>query len=221
MCGRFVRESTIPEILRAFDLAVESCALKPSYNVAPGQEIAVIVDGGKRRLIACRWGFIPAWAKVASTGYKMINARAETAAEKPSFRGAFRKQRAVIVADGFYEWRKEKNGKTPFYIHLKSKKPFGFAGLYNVWTSPEGDKIPTCTILTTDANELLEPIHDRMPVILPKEGLGRWLDPAVQEAPALAPLLKPYPPAEMVAYPVSTRVNVPKNDSPENIQPVR
>jgi putative SOS response-associated peptidase YedK len=220
MCGRFVRESTIPEILKAFDMAEGTCELKPSYNIAPGQDIAVIINGGKTRLIACRWGFIPPWAKEASSGYKMINARAETAAEKPSFRGAFRKQRAVIVADGFYEWRKEKKGKTPFYIHLKSKRPFGFAGLYNVWTSPEGEKIPTCTILTTDANELLRPIHDRMPVILPKEGHTRWLDPAVHDASALAALLKPHSAAQMVAYPVSPRVNVPKNDSPENIRPV-
>ncbi len=220
MCGRFVRESTIPEILKAFELVEGAWELKPSYNIAPGQDIAVIIDGGKTRLIECRWGFIPPWAKEASTGYKMINARAETVAEKPSFRGAFRKQRAVIVADGFYEWRKEKKGKIPFYIHLKSKAPFGFAGLYNVWTSPEGQEIPTCTILTTEANDLLKPIHDRMPVILPKSGLTHWLDPALQEASALAPLLKPHPASQMVAYPVSTRVNVPKNDSPENIKPV-
>jgi len=169
MCGRFVRITPIPVIAKKFKAKQLLTNLAPSYNIAPSQKILIINDEGVRQLVQCTWGFIPSWAKDPSIGNKMINARSETVAEKPSFRPAFRKKRCLVIADGFYEWRTEGKRKFPMYIHLKSGEPFGFAGLYNVWTSPAGEKTCTCTIITTEANEAVRPIHDRMPVILPKD----------------------------------------------------
>jgi putative SOS response-associated peptidase YedK len=150
----------------------------------------------------------------------MINARAETLNEKPSFKTTFKKRRCLIVADGFYEWRKDRKVKTPVYFRLKSKGPFGFAGLYDVWTSPEGKQISTCTIITTGPNELMEPIHNRMPVIIPKAQETLWLDSALQDEKLLFPMLKPYDSQEMEVYDVSQIVNSPRNNSPECIKPV-
>jgi putative SOS response-associated peptidase YedK len=160
---------------------------------------------------------VPSWCKELNEGYKMINARAETVAEKPSFREAFRCQRCLVVADGFYEWKHEGGKKRPFYIHRRDGRPFGMAGLYNCWTSPEGDRVCTSTIITTDANEALAPIHDRMPVILAMDEAGLWLDPAVHEKEKLLPVLKPCPDDDLELYEVSASVNSPKNDSAENI----
>jgi putative SOS response-associated peptidase YedK len=189
--------------------------------VAPGQDIIIVVkEEGKNKLASCRWGFVPSWSKDMSAGYKMINARAETVAEKPSFRDAFLKQRCLVVADGFYEWRKDGTIKRPMYIHLKSGEPLGFAGLYNTWTSPEGKSIRTCTIITTDANEILKPIHDRMPVIIPGSDYRLWLDPSVHDKEILLPILKPYPSSEMEGYPATPKVNSVKFNDPENIRPV-
>jgi putative SOS response-associated peptidase YedK len=188
------------------------------YNIAPGRDIAIITKaGGQNRLSLCRWGFVPSWCKELNEGYKMINARAETVAEKPSFREAFRCQRCLVVADGFYEWKHEGGKKRPFYIHRRDGRPFGMAGLYNCWTSPEGDRVCTSTIITTDANEALAPIHDRMPVILAMDEAGLWLDPAVHEKEKLLPVLKPCPDDDLELYEVSASVNSPKNDSAENI----
>jgi len=171
MCGRFERSSPIEIIIRDFRVNKASIEIAPSYNVAPSQDIlAIHVDHkGKKQLVTCRWGFIPSWAKDPSIGYKTINARAETISSKPMFRSAFKNHRCLVIADGFYEWQKKERSKVPFYIHLNSGKPFGFAGLFSLWSSPEGQSICTCTIITTDSNELLKPVHDRMPVIIPRD----------------------------------------------------
>lgn len=219
MCGRFELHSAFEIIARLFGLSGDVRMVPTGYNIAPGKDIAIIVnDGGTNRITLCRWGFVPTWAKDLKEGYKMINARAETVAEKPSFRQAFIRQRCLVVADGFYEWKNEGGKKRPFYIHRKDGKPFGMAGLYNLWTSPEGEQVCTSTIITTDANESLKPIHERMPVILPTDETGRWLDPAIHEKDRLLPMLKPFPDNDLELYEVSTGVNSPKNDSAENIK---
>ena len=220
MCGRFVRITPIPVIAEKFKAKQIFADLTPSYNIAPSQEIVIINDEGMRQLIQCTWGFIPSWAKDPSIGNKMINARSETVAEKPAFRSAFKKKRCLVIADGFYEWRTEGKRKFPMYIRLKSGEPFGFAGLYNVWTSPDGEKTCTCTIITTEANEVVKPIHDRMPVILPRDKEDIWINPALEDREILLAVLKPYPPEDMVAYEVSARVNSPQFDNPSNIKPI-
>ena len=220
MCGRFVRSSPISSIAEAFNIQQASIEIAPSYNISPTQEIVIINKKGTKQLMQCTWGFLPSWARDPSMGSKMINARAETVASKPTFKSAFRKQRCLVIADGFYEWHKIKNKKTPVYIHLKSGRPFGFAGLYNPWTSPEGKMFCTCTIITTSANELLEPIHDRMPVIIPRDKEDLWLNPEEQDQDVLLGLLKPYPSEEMQMHEVSAKVNYPTYNSPEAIKPV-
>jgi putative SOS response-associated peptidase YedK len=220
MCGRFEIHSPVDIIARLFGVDSRDTDYPPNYNVAPGQDILLVVDQGKRRLVRSRWGLVPSWSKELSTGYRMINARAESLAEKKSFKTAFEKQRCLVVADGFFEWKKEGTIKQPYYIRLKSGEPFGFAGLYNVWTSPEGEQITTSTIITTDANELLQPIHDRMPVITSVDKQELWLDPAVHEKDILAPVLKPFSSKEMELYPVTRKMSSFKFNSPENIRPV-
>ena len=219
MCGRFTRTLPMPEIAREFEVSDVSADLDPSYNIAPTQQVAVVIDEGVRRLVPVQWGLVPSWAKDPSVGNKMINARAETITEKASYRNAFKKRRCLVVADGFYEWQKTGDGKRPIYIRLKSGKPFGFAGLYEVWEPPEGEALTTCTIITTEANELMKPIHDRMPVIVPKEKQDLWLDPEVKDQESLLDLLKPYPAVDLDAYPVSRRVNSPANNFPDCIKP--
>ncbi|HXG68467.1 MAG TPA: SOS response-associated peptidase [Blastocatellia bacterium] len=220
MCGRFVRRKTMPEIAEEFGVEEIVADLKPSYNIAPTQEVAMVISDGGRKLLQARWGLIPAWADDPSIGNRMINARAETVTQKASFKNPFRKQRCLIVADGFYEWMQAGRGKKPFFIHLKSGRSFGFAGLYENWLSPERERITTCTIITTDANELMKPIHQRMPVIIPKEKEDLWLDPAQKDESALLDLLKPYPSNLMEAYEVSRVVNTPANNSPACLEPV-
>jgi putative SOS response-associated peptidase YedK len=222
MCGRFELHSAFEIIAQIFGLAGGVSAFPASYNIAPGQDIAIVVnEGGKNKLATCRWGFAPTWAKDLKEGYKMINARAETVAEKPSFRQAFIRHRCLVVADGFYEWKNESGKKTPVYVRMKNGKPFGMAGLYNLWTSPEGEQVCTSTIITTDANESLRHVHDRMPVIAPPDKYDLWLNPDVDEKEKLLPILKPYPDKELELYEVSTKVNSPKNDSAENIQKIK
>jgi putative SOS response-associated peptidase YedK len=222
MCGRFELHSAFEIIAQIFGLAGGVSAVPASYNIAPGQDIAIVVnEGGTNRLVTCHWGFVPSWCKELNDGYTMSNARGETVAEKPSFRQAFSRHRCLVVADGFYEWKNEGGQKKPVYVHLKSGMPFGMAGLYNLWTSPEGEQTCTCTIITTDANESLKPIHDRMPVITPPDKYDLWLDPGVQEKEKLLQMLKPYPDKELELYEVSTRVNSPKNDSADNIQEIK
>ena len=221
MCGRFVLFSDLSHIQLAFDLDAVNVKVEPSYNIAPTHSVAAVVQrAGSKTLELMRWGLIPSWAKDENIGSKMINARAETVAEKPSFKRPLIKQRCVVVADGFYEWGTEEKKKTPMFIRLKSNELFGFAGLYDTWTSPEGKTITSCTIITTSANELMKPIHERMPVILSKEAQRTWLDAEVQNAGELVTLLQAYPADEMQTYPVSPLVNSPKNNSAECIRPV-
>jgi putative SOS response-associated peptidase YedK len=220
MCGRFEIHSAIELIAKIFGIHEWDIEYSPSYNIAPSQDILLVVNDGKRRLVKSRWGFVPSWSKELSAGYKMINARAESVSDKPSFRQAFQNQRCLVVADGFYEWKKEGTTKRPFYIRLKSGMPLGFAGLYNVWRSPEGEQISTSTIITTNANELLQPLHDRMPVITSPDAYDIWLDPTIHDKALLQTVLKPYAPEALDTYEVTQKVNSPKNDSPENIQKI-
>ena len=220
MCGRFVRSSPIAMIKTEFRVKKALDEIGPSYNIAPTQDILIINQEGEKQLIACTWGLIPSWAKDPSIGHKTINARAETVAEKPMFRSAFKKHRCLVIADGFYEWEKAEKKKVPFYIRLRTGRPFGFGGLYSHWTSPEGKTVCTCTIITTIANELIESIHDRMPVIIPKDREDLWLDSEVQDPETLLGLLKPYPAELMEMYEVSTKVNIPAFQSHEAITPV-
>lgn len=212
MCGRFTIVVTMDELMRYYMIEVPSNKYHaPRYNVAPGQMVmAVISDGEQNRLGELKWGLIPSWAKDEKTGYKMINARADSVAEKPAFRSSFQRKRCMIPADGFYEWRKP--NKQPFRITLQSEGIFSMAGLYDTWTSPDGTKISTCTIITTEPNALMMDIHDRMPVILSREDEQRWLDKDLKTED-LKKMLKPFPAEVMKAYPVSKVVGNVKNDS--------
>lgn len=224
MCGRFIL-AVDPADLEASFAGVElppAGAMQPRYNIAPTQPVAVITNSAERKLEFFNWGLIPSWAKDPKIGNRMINARAETLAEKPSFRAAYKRRRCLIPTNGFYEWQRhpEDKTKTPMFISLTSSKPFAFAGLWESWHSSEGDHVLSCTIITTTPNDLMAPIHNRMPVILPAEAYDVWLAPGEQSGVELQNLLAPYPAAEMQAYAVSTFVNSPRNDSPECILPV-
>jgi putative SOS response-associated peptidase YedK len=198
--GRFVLISDLSVITEDFNIQEVSASFQPSRNVSPGQQIsAVIQRDNKNYLTTFVWGLIPAWAKDQSIGAKLINARAETVNEKPSFKNAFQKRRCLIIADGFYEWKKDGKRKIPYYFSLKSGKPFGFAALYESWLAPEKKTVDTCTIITTLANELVRPIHERMPVIIPKEQEEIWLKNDMTDTPSLLGVLKPYP-AEQMEY---------------------
>ena len=223
MCGRFCQASSGEEIAAVF--GVEVGDLPPRYNVAPSQSVAAIFqlpDTSEPQLQMLRWGLIPSWAKDPKIGYKLINARAETVSEKPSFRSAFRQRRCLIPATGFYEWQQLEGSrqKQPYFIGLQDERPFAFAGLYERWESPGGDILKTCTIITTAANSLVEPIHERMPVMLAPQDYARWLDPSFGTIDSLQALLAPYPADRMKVYPVSSLVNSPKNDRLECQQPI-
>ena len=219
MCGRFTLHIDIKTIAEQFGVPA-TLETSPRYNIAPTQEVVSIMHNGTSHLALLRWGLIPSWAKDESIGSKMINARAETLTEKPSFKGLLRSKRCMIIADGFYEWRKENGLKTPMYITLKSGEPFAFAGLWDQWKNPEGQQIRTCTIITTEPNDVLVPIHNRMPAILVPDAYELWLDPDVRDEHALSYWLSPYPAEEMTARPVSRQVNDPKHESPELIAPL-
>lgn len=224
MCGRFALYADYEALLERFEIeqaALDRASYEENYNVAPSQQIVAVINDGKRnRLGTFRWGLIPSWAKDQKIGYKMINARAETAAEKPSFRSAFKKKRCLIPANAFYEWKKGQDGKTPMLIHLEGDELFAFAGLWESWESPEGEVVHSCTILTTQPNAVMTDIHDRMPVILDKEAEKTWLDPNVQDPELLQKLIKPYEAAELEAYEVSAAVNSPKNTGQELIRKI-
>lgn len=192
------------------------------YNIAPSQPVAVVPNDGKSRIDFFNWGLIPSWAKDPSIGNRMINARAETLDAKPAFRNALRRRRCLVPASGFYEWRKNPDGKTktPMYIRLKGAKPFAFAGLWEVWHSSDGSEIRSCTIITGQPNELITPIHDRMAVILKEQDYARWLTPGELGPEATMPILAPYPADQMEAIEVSRTVHSPKNDIPECIEPI-
>ncbi|MGE7271710.1 SOS response-associated peptidase [Brevibacillus panacihumi] len=221
MCGRFTFVVSPDEIMERFELDSIPFDLPPRYNIAPGQNIpAIIEDKGQRRIGQLRWGLVPSWASDAKGGYKMINARAETLTEKPAFRRLFERKRCLIPADGFFEWQQRPSGKQPMRIMMRNGEPFAFAGLFDTWSSPEGEKIHTCTIITTRPNEVVKDIHDRMPVILRQEDEAIWLDRKRYDASLLQSLLVPYDPDQMRAYPVPAMVGSPKNDMPECIQEI-
>jgi len=222
MCGRFTLTDPDADLAVQFNLP-EMPDLQPRYNIAPTQPVAAVrvaSRGADREMVLLHWGLIPFWAKDPDMGARMINARSETVAEKPAFRAAFRKRRCLVVADGFYEWQKQNGTKQPFYIRLRSSRPFAFAGLWEHWEGADVSVIESCTLLTTQPNDLLRPVHNRMPVILHPKDYDLWLDPEVQNAELLQPLLHPYSSAEMDAYPVSRWVNSPGNDDPRCIEPL-
>ncbi len=212
--------SQSPEAIAEVFALSEVPSLEPRYNIAPTQLVPTVLrklEHSDRQFQMLRWGLIPSWAKEPGIGARLINARAETVTEKPSFRTAFRHRRCLVVADGFYEWQRQERKKQPFYFRLQDGKPFAFAGLWEHWEAPDGELIESCTILTTAANELLRPIHDRMPVILDRKDYDLWLDPTVQKIEPLQHVLRPYQSEAMISYQVSTAVNNPANNSPECI----
>jgi putative SOS response-associated peptidase YedK len=222
MCGRFTLTVNPAELQDTFSDIIFPKKFAPRFNIAPSQPLLAIPNDGANTADFFLWGLIPMWAKDPSIGNHLINARGETVAEKPSFRGSFKYKRCLILADGFYEWKADsgRKTKTPYFIHMKDRKPFVFAGLWDVWESPDGSSIKTCTIITTEPNELMEPIHNRMPLILHTRDHARWLDASPQTPDSLLSLIKPYPADNMSAYPVSTLVNKPTNDMPELVIPV-
>jgi putative SOS response-associated peptidase YedK len=217
MCGRFTNQVTWRELVELYRIHDQPALnLRPRYNVAPSQDIPIVrpADAG-REIVTARWGLVPFWAKDLKVGYKMINAKAETVDEKPSFRNAFKSRRCLIPADGFYEWKKLEGGeKEPYRLCLKDQQPFAFAGL---WERNDGLDVTSCTIITTEPNEVAGSIHNRMPVILPPGDYEAWLSAETAPADAKA-LLRPYE-GEMIAYPVNKAVGSPKNDQPDLIEP--
>lgn len=249
MCGRFALRAPVSVIAEQFSL-LEVPELQPRFNIAPTQPVAVVRAvpdaGGKgdspifashlprehgarpsakigtvpRQLAMLRWGLIPSWADEPAIGNRLINARAEGVAEKPAFRAAFRRRRCLVVADGFYEWKREGKRRQPFFIRMANDRPFGFAGLWESWEGPDHSALETCTLLTTDANSVVRPVHDRMPVIIGPEDYDQWLDLANEQPQPLLPLLHPYSPERMEAYPVSTLVNSPAHEDPRCVEPI-
>lgn len=219
MCGRFARKRSSTVMAKDFGVEEITDDLQPSFNIAPTHPVAVVLNDGVKRFVAMRWGLVPWWATDPKIASKLINARAESLMVKSAFKEAFKRRRCLVVGDGFFEWQKQGGTKIPLFVHLKYGEPFGFAGLYETWTPPLGEPLVTCTIITTEPNELVSRIHNRMPVILPKTVEDLWLDPSVDDHSRLLDLLQPYPAAEMAAYTVSPFVNSVKNDSPECIEP--
>lgn len=226
MCGRYVSSTPPDELARYFGAALATEQLVgPDFNVAPTRQVLTVVeDGDARTLGLSRWGLIPFWAKDATIGNKMINARAETVATKNAFRSAFARKRCIVPADGFYEWTKEAGQKVkqPWFIHRPDGEPFAFAGLWETWRGPDRDQEPvrTCTIITGAANETMSRIHDRMPVILPPSAWDTWLDPAVQDTDLLGRFLVPAPPELITFHAVSTEVNNARNQGAHLLDPV-
>ena len=221
MCGRYNLTLPPEEIAAHFGLANVPEAT-PRYNIAPTQDVLAIVpvENGERAAVFFRWGLIPSWSKEIKIGDRLINARAETVAEKPAFRSAFRKRRCLIPATGFYEWQKRDGFKQPYHVHRVDDQPFCFAGLWEHWENT-GQSIQSCTILTTAANDLMAPIHDRMPVILPADAFAAWLDHRISDPVRLKPLLQACSKEHLVAERISTRVNSPAHDDPACIKPIR
>lgn len=225
MCGRFALTEVDPTVItQVFDVDTVP-NLPPRYNISPTQLVATIVrdaDSGRNHVETMRWGLIPSWAKDPSIGSKMINARGESVAEKPAFRAALRYRRCLILADGFFEWQAQDSGpKQPLFITMQDRQPFGLAGLFERWTEKEsGEVVTTCTIITTTPNTLMAEIHNRMPVILPREAYAAWLDPKQTDGQKVTPLLVPYRAELMTAWPVSRRVNSPTIDDPSLVEKV-
>lgn len=221
MCGRFSLNADPTQLKKLFPWLTIPEDMQPRYNVAPTQPVAAVPNDGKNQLDYFVWGLIPSWSKDPKMGSRMINARSETVDEKPSFRSAFKRRRCLILADGFYEWKRTSGSKIPMYIKLKSDNTFALAGLWEIWHAQDGSEIRSCTILTSEPNELLRNIHNRMPVILPEKHYQFWLDTGEPDGDALKAVLKPFPADEMMAYPVSKTVNNPANDVPACIEPLK
>ncbi len=222
MCGRYAFFSPAEAVKRVFALE-DVPALEPRYNIAPTQDVATVRTGGEgaRAFAMLHWGLVPKWAKERAIGNRMINARSETLAEKPSFREAFKKRRCLVLADGWYEWQVAAGGKQPWFIRSKDARPFAFAGLWERWKEPAtGSLLESCTIVTTDAAESIRKIHERMPVVLEETDWDRWMDTAFSDTGVLSGLLKPCDPKTLEAWPVSREVNAPKNQGPELIASV-
>jgi putative SOS response-associated peptidase YedK len=218
MCGRMVMELT-PELLATVFGTPKVPTLVPSYNIAPTQMVHIVRQvSDHRTLDSMKWGLVPTWAKDPAIGNQMINARSETVAEKPSFRHAIKYRRGIIPASGYYEWLHEGKAKIPYYFRMKDGSPIGFAGIWEEWKAPDSTLLQTFSLLTTKANKLVEPIHDRMPVILAPDEYPTWLNKHLTSPEQLQQLYQPYPSDLLEAYPVSERVNSPRNNSPENIQ---
>ncbi len=220
MCGRYTLTAS-PEALRALLRYAEQPDFPPRYNIAPSQPIAIVrfVDG-QRQFALVRWGLLPSWVKDPKTFTLLINARGESAADKPAFRAAMKRRRCLIPADGFYEWQAAGDRKRPFYVHAKSGEPLAFAGLWETWTGPNGEELDTAAIVTTRANRTLAPIHERMPVIVPPEAFDLWLNAAGVDAATAAALIAPAPDDLLEAYEISTAVNRTANDNPRLLEPV-
>ena len=223
MCGRYTLKTPVERLAEKFQFP-EIIPLKPRYNIAPSQSVAVVrrfPDDRDRKLAMLRWGLLPLWVKDLSKVQQPINAKAETAAEKPMFRDAFKRRRCLVPADGFYEWKQNGGHKQPVYIHMKDGEPFAIAGLWEEWEGQDGEVIESCTLLTTEPNDRLAPIHNRMPVILDPKDYEQWLDPDLQAADGVKPLLRPFPSDLMTAYSISLRVNNPRNDDSRCLEPWR
>ncbi len=227
MCGRYVLRHSAQEIQQRFGVDEFTGTLVPHYNIAPTQQMPVIVQHGEaRQMQMMRWGLVPAWAKEPNASLSTFNARAEGIAEKPMYRTPLRRQRCLVPADGFYEWSPSKDAgkggkKQPYFIHLRDDALFAFAGLYDHWRAPDGSDLWSYTIITSEPNDLIAPLHNRMAVILPRENEYEWLDPGITDPFQVMRLLKPYPADQMEAFPVSTLVNNARHDTPEMISPIR
>jgi putative SOS response-associated peptidase YedK len=220
MCGRYTLTASPAAIQQAFGLDDVPAPYAPRYNIAPTQPVPVITNDNPRALTWVTWGLVPSWSKDVSKAAQLINARAETLEEKPSFRTAFKHRRCLVPADGFYEWRKDGKSKAPQYIHFRDRRVFALAGLWERWVSPHGDEVLSCTIITTEPNALIQPMHHRMAVILQPEDYATWLDKRTDLAAAKA-LLRPYPDDDSLTYhEVSPLVNNARYDAPEMIEPV-
>ena len=218
MCGRFTLTDIDAFFSRYRIILKQGINIQPHYNIAPTQFVPVIYQEGKIELM--KWGLVPFWAKDSQIGHKMINARSETLTQKPSFKHLLKQNRCIVPCSGFYEWKKIDKQKVPYYIEIKDSELLSFAGLYDIWKDSAGNELKTFTIITTNANNTLKPIHNRMPVILEKGFEEKWIDDKFQDVNSLIQMLKPYPDENMIAYAVSTEVNSPKNDSSELLKKI-
>lgn len=218
MCGRFTQSADSKKIAKEFEVS-EVPAVEARYNIAPTQEVlAVLEREGEREATFFKWGLVPSWAKDVSMGARLINARSETVAEKPAFRVAFKKRRCIIPADGFYEWRSDGGRKQPFFFRMQDERLFGFAGLWEHWEGEGGEVVNSCAILTTEANEVLRPVHERMPVIIHPDDYKLWLSAGERELDLVKEMLRPYTADEMTGYPVSTSINSPRSQGAKLVE---
>ncbi len=219
MCGRFTLGATPRDVVDRFNVVQTLYDLTPRYNIAPTQPVGAVIEEDGRTLQGCQWGLVPFWADDPSIGNRLINARADTLRKKPAFRSSFKRRRCLIPADGFYEWQRRPRGKVPVCIRRADGGLLAFAGLWDEWQSPDGSPLRSCAIVTTDPNDLMAKIHNRMPAILAPDDEAAWLDPANQDTTALAEMLRPFPSDAMTCYPVSRRVNNPAHDDPDLLKP--